>query len=149
MAFEFLSWGFNNDIVLKVILSVLLGGIVGLERQMKHKPAGFRTNILVALGATMFATAALSINSDSRILAGIVTGIGFIGAGSIIASHGHVKGLTTAASLWISAAIGLSIGINQYELAILGTIVAFIVLKFKIIDDKISSFGSNKKKIRK
>ncbi len=115
------------EIALKLLLAVALGGIVGLERESSHKPAGFRTNVLICVGATMMMILSVLIlqeqeaggDSLSRIAAGVITGIGFIGAGTIIQARGSVLGLTTAATLWAVAGLGLVIGAGYYWTAIL------------------------------
>ncbi len=115
------------EIALKLLLAVALGGIVGLERESSHKPAGFRTNVLICVGATMMMILSVLIlqeqeaggDSLSRIAAGVITGIGFIGAGTIIQARGSVLGLTTAATLWAVAGLGLVIGAGYYWIAIL------------------------------
>ncbi len=133
---EFLS------ILIKLILSTVLAGFLGWERESGKNPAGFRTHILVSLGATVFTLVPFLYlsggNSDaiSRITAGIVTGVGFLGAGSIIRSGEHVRGLTTAASVWISAAIGMAVGFGLYALAILASLFAFIVLRLFLFFEK-------------
>ncbi|MCK4646594.1 MAG: MgtC/SapB family protein [Candidatus Aminicenantes bacterium] len=114
------------EIALKLLLAVALGGIVGLERESSHKPAGFRTNVLICVGATMMMILSVLIlheqkadgDSLSRIAAGVITGIGFIGAGTIIQARGSVLGLTTAATLWAVAGLGLVIGAGYYWIAI-------------------------------
>lgn len=124
------------DPILKLILAVFLGGLIGIEREMNHKPAGIRTHMLVCMGSCLFTLASLSFGSDpSHIAAGILTGIGFIGAGTIIAEKGdHIVGITTAASLWTTSAIGLLIGIDDYVLAASASIlVVFILLMEHII----------------
>jgi putative Mg2+ transporter-C (MgtC) family protein len=123
------------EIILKLILSIICGGIIGWERQLYHKPAGLRTHILVCIGAAMFTMSSIYIyksyggNIDpTRIAAQVVTGIGFIGAGTIWLYQGSIKGLTTAATLWSTAAVGLAIGCGFYLGAILTTIFVIIVL---------------------
>ena len=123
------------DITIKILFSIFLGGLVGLEREIKHKPAGLRTNILICLGSTIIMIVSLnlskiygSIVDPSRIAAQVVTGIGFIGAGAIIRSRGSVHGLTTAATIWVIAGIGLAIGNGYYSAAIISTFVVMIIL---------------------
>jgi len=123
------------DITIKIFFSIFLGGLVGLEREIKHKPAGLRTNILICLGSTIIMIVSLnlskiygSIVDPSRIAAQVVTGIGFIGAGAIIRSRGSVYGLTTAATIWVIAGIGLAIGNGYYSTAIISTFVVMIIL---------------------
>ena len=124
------------EIALKLLLAVALGGIVGLERESSHKPAGFRTNVLICVGATMMMILSVLIlqeqeaggDSLSRIAAGVITGIGFIGAGTIIQSRGSVLGLTTAATLWAVAGLGLVIGAGYYWIAILFAALILLTL---------------------
>lgn len=125
------------DNAIKLLLSFVLGGIVGFEREVHEKPAGLRTHILVAMAATLFTLLSLSIafgdptaiNRDpARIASSILTGMGFLGAGVIISAGGHVKGITTAASLWITAAIGMAVGIGEYGLAAFTTFLVLLTL---------------------
>jgi len=105
---------FDIETIFRLALAIALGGLIGFERELKHRPAGLRTHMLVSLGATVFTIISLSFDVEpSRIAAGIVTGIGFLGAGSIIAQKGHIRGITSAATLWVVAGIGLSIGVGQ------------------------------------
>lgn len=127
-----------QEIGLRLILSIVLGGIIGLERQFAQKPAGLRTNILVCLGTAIFALVALRVAEEypetpvdvTRIAAGIITGIGFLGAGTIIRSGEGVQGLTSAATIWLVCAIGLATGMGLYVVAALGTLLGFAVLRF-------------------
>jgi len=118
------------DLVLRLILAVVLGGIVGIERELVHKPAGLRTHMLVSLGSCLFTiTSVHNFGMDpARIAAGIVAGIGFIGAGAVIAERRRVVGITTAASLWVTASIGLATGVGNYTLCIATAILVFAVL---------------------
>jgi putative Mg2+ transporter-C (MgtC) family protein len=117
------------EITLKLIMAVALGGLIGFERESSQKPAGFRTNILICLGATMMMIFSQLIlqgkeasSSDmTRIAAGVITGIGFIGAGTVIQAKGIVIGLTSAATLWAVAGLGLVIGGGYYLIAIIFT----------------------------
>ena len=123
--------------VIPMLLSTVLGTIVGWERQMGRKPAGLRTHTLVCLGSTMFClttTHAMAAfgghNVDAtRIVHGVITGVGFLGAGSIMRQEGFVHGLTTAASVWMVAAIGVAVGVRADALAVTGTVLALIVLE--------------------
>lgn len=120
----------------QILLATLLGGVIGLERELKGKPAGLRTTILICLGSTLFmmlsakvAQMAGSQGADpARIASGIVTGIGFLGAGSIFRSEGTVQGLTSAATIWVVGALGLAIGCGHYILAIGVTIILLLIL---------------------
>ena len=124
--------------LIAMLVSTLLGTIVGWERQMGRKPAGLRTHTLVCLGSTMFvlmaphAMRSFGQNSfdPTRIIHGVITGVGFLGAGSIMRQEGYVHGLTTAASVWMVAAIGVSVGVHAYMLAIVGTFLALVVLEW-------------------
>lgn len=123
--------------IIPLLVSTLLGTLVGLERQLGRKAAGLRTHTLVCLGSTLFvllaphAVAAFGgANLDpTRIVHGVVTGVGFLGAGSIIRTGGDVHGLTTAASVWMVSAIGVAVGVHAYGLAIAGTVLALLVLE--------------------
>src|ERR1700733_13372072 len=115
-----------TDDLIKVALSVLCGGVLGIERQYKNKTAGFRTIILICLGSTLYTLVAQRTGVGVNI--NIVTGIGFIGAGVIFKDNVSVNGLTTAAVIWVSAAIGMAIGTNNYLLAIISTFVTLSVL---------------------
>ena len=137
----------DYSILFKLFLAVLLGGLVGFERERRNRAAGLRTNILVCIGATLVTVSSLMFgpNADpSRIAGQIIVGIGFIGAGVIMKSEqsGGVRGLTTAASLWVVATIGLAIGIGFYFGAILTAILVFLTLE-------ISSWLKIKSKVRK
>lgn len=125
------------ELVARLILGFVLSGIVGLEREVSLKPAGLRTHILVGLGSTLLTI--LSMNGfpgadPSRVAASIIVGIGFLGAGTIIKTEQKVIGLTTAATLWIVASIGVATGAGFYLLATLATIFAFLVLKLDIFE---------------
>jgi len=112
----------------KLFVAMLVGAIIGAEREYKSKAAGFRTVILITVGSTLFTILSNLISNDGRIASNIVTGIGFLGAGAIFREGMNVKGLTTATTIWISAAIGMSIGIGQYQLAFAALIIVMLVL---------------------
>jgi len=121
-----------------MLVSTLLGTVVGWERQMGRKPAGLRTHTLVCMGSTMFVLLTEhSITAfggghnvdPTRIIHGVVTGVGFLGAGSIMRQEGFIHGLTTAASVWMVAAIGVAVGCQAYALAVIGSVLALIVLE--------------------
>src|SRR6266853_981155 len=117
--------------LIKLVLALVFGAIIGTEREYKTKAAGFRTVILIMVGSTLFTIVSgiFGKNTDpTRVASNIVTGIGFIGAGAIFKEGNFVKGLTTAAVIWISAAIGMSIGIGQYEFAFLSLCIVMSVL---------------------
>lgn len=120
-------------ITLRLLIAGALGGMLGYERERKGKAAGLRTHMLVSLGAALFVLiplqAGIVIADMSRVLQGIIAGIGFLGAGAIIkGNHGDATGLTTAAGIWLTAAIGVAAGMGQESLAILSAILALIVL---------------------
>ena len=119
--------------VFSIILAVILGAIIGFEREVSGKSAGLRTNVLICLGAAVFTIiskqmAAGQQDSLTRIAAQIVTGVGFLGAGAIIQDRGGVHGLTTAATIWLVASIGMACGTRLYLLAIVSTFIAVLVL---------------------
>jgi len=136
---------FTVELVGRLLLSMLFGAIVGFEREVSKKPAGLRTHVLVSMGACLFTISSFYLppvfqSADStRIAAGVVTGIGFIGAGSIIATKGHVRGVTTAASLWLVAAIGMAIGMGGYVIAAVSTVAGFLILRMGKIEKKIEN----------
>lgn len=121
-----------SSTILRLLLAAVLGGMIGLERQLRHKPAGLRTNMFICFGAAMFTVLSVElagVPSDSaRIAAQIIPGIGFIGAGSILHSHGSVTGLTTAATLFVVASVGMAAGGGLYVTAVFGTILILIAL---------------------
>jgi len=130
-----------NEDILKLILSVALGGIIGLERQYREKAAGFRTIIIICLGTTVFSilSSKFGWGDPSRIAAGIVTGIGFLGAGVIIQNRGQISGLTTAATVWYAAALGMGIGLGEYTFSIASVVLVFLILSFFPYLEKIIS----------
>ncbi len=124
------------ELVGRILLAAILGGIVGGEREYHGHTAGLRTNILVAVGACLFTilsvegfpTANNLIHDPTRLAAQIVSGIGFLGAGAVFRDNDRVRGLTTAATIWLMAAIGIAAGVGSYFLAIVTTIITIIVL---------------------
>jgi putative Mg2+ transporter-C (MgtC) family protein len=129
----------SYDLVLRLMLAAALGGMIGLEREYSGKPAGFRTNLLICLGAALITEVSYSVaraatgefggNPDpGRIAAQIVSGIGFLGAGSILHARGGVTGLTTAATLWVVAAIGMAVGARAYVAAVFATTLVMLAL---------------------
>ncbi len=124
------------EILLKLLLAVALGGLIGLERQTSNKPAGIKTNILICVGAAMMMILSgliLGGNEErgtdlTRIAAGVITGIGFIGAGTIIQARGIIVGLTTAATIWAVAGLGLVIGTGYYLVAVIFTAIIILTL---------------------
>jgi len=122
------------DDVLSIVLATVLGAAIGLERELSGKAAGLRTNLLICLGAAVFTiisremAAGTAEGSVTRIAAQIVTGVGFLGAGAIIQDRAGVHGLTTAATIWLVASIGMACGARFYHLAIISTLIAIVVL---------------------
>lgn len=133
-----ISWG-EFETLARLLIAAALGGMVGWEREKSGKVAGLRTHSLVALGAALFATVSILIYTDlpsvtgaegysDRIIANIIVGIGFIGAGSILKRDAKIEGTTTAASLWVVAAIGLAAGLGYYKEALATALLAYAVL---------------------
>lgn len=118
-----------GDVFVKVLLAVALGGLLGMEREFRDKAAGFRTIILITVGATMFTHFSLDLGQPSddpvRIAAGIVSGVGFLGAGVILRHRGEIVGITTAATIWLAAALGMGVGSGRF---LVTTIAAAVVL---------------------
>ena len=124
------------EIFLRLVFSVIIGGLVGLEREVVHKPAGIRTHMLVCLGSALFALATLETlpEETAKVMAAVATGISFLGAGTIFKSKSAVHGLTTAASIWVVAAIGLSIGVGLYLISLITAILTLLVLNLDRIE---------------
>ena len=121
------------DDLLSIILAIFLGAVIGLEREISGKAAGLRTNVLICLGAAVFTIISKQMvtgtnGSVARIAAQIVTGVGFLGAGAIIQDRGGVHGLTTAATIWLVASIGMACGAGFYRLAVVTALIAILVL---------------------
>lgn len=119
---------------LRLIIAMVLGGIVGLEREYRAKDAGFRTHFLVALGSALFTLLSVygfteGVKDTSRVAAQVVSGIGFLGAGIIVFQKNVIRGLTTAAGLWVTAAIGMACGVGQFYMAVLVTVLMLIGLE--------------------
>jgi putative Mg2+ transporter-C (MgtC) family protein len=117
--------------VLKLLLAILAGGLVGAEREFRDKAAGFRTIIFICLGATLFTMLSLKIGEGIepvRIAASVVTGVGFLGAGAILRESRRIMGLTTASTIWLAAALGMAIGAGYYLLAGCAVLAALVVL---------------------
>ena len=119
------------DIFLRLVLAVIAGGLIGLEREVVHKPAGIRTHMLVSLGSALFVLVTIETlpNEAARIIAGIATGIGFLGAGTIFRSKSEVHGLTTAASIWAVSGVGIAIGFGYYLMTVVAVVLILIVLQ--------------------
>ena len=148
-----------NQIIIRILMALIIGGLIGYERELQNRAAGLRTHILVCLGATIISLLQIEISNQAiemiysneklyevikidygRLGAQVITGVGFIGAGAIIHNRGNIKGLTTAATLWVVACLGLTIGMGGYFISIFSTIIIFIILVFlKRIEDKFIS----------
>ena len=136
----------TQEIFIRLVLAAVLGALIGIDRRLHSKPAGLRTMSLVSLGSATFTIIGVAamfqlvsaeqgagiepmVRLDtSRVIAGIVGGIGFLGAGAIIQSRGRVQGMTTASGIWMTAAIGVATGLGQYMLAFAATFLAFVIL---------------------
>lgn len=117
--------------IIKLGMAVLIGGILGAEREFRDKAAGFRTIILITVGSALFTIFSISLDpgfTRTRIAANIVTGIGFLGAGAIVREHGRIGGLTTAATIWLSAALGMGIGAGELVFVTIATLMVIVVL---------------------
>jgi len=123
----------DTELIQRLLLAALCGGLLGFERELKQKSAGLRTNMLIAIGSALFTLMSFEladgVGADpTRIAAQIVTGIGFLGAGAIMRTNGGIQGLTTAATIWVNAAVGVAAGGGEYHLAFIATGVTLGVL---------------------
>ena len=129
-----MDFDFHPQMLLRLLMATALGGLVGFEREREGKPAGVRTHGMVALGAALYTAVSLygfGASSDpTRVAAMIVSGIGFLGAGAILQERGSIHGLTTAASLWVTAAIGLAVGVGMTSMSLVTTALVFLLLRF-------------------
>lgn len=133
----------SNQDLIRVVIAIVCGAVLGMERQYKNKTAGFRTIILICLGSALFTMVAQQ--SGQLVNINIVTGIGFIGAGVIFKDNYSVNGLTTAAVIWISAAIGMAAGSGNYTLALITTVLTLLILiVFHILEDYIDKIHHEK-----
>lgn len=131
------------DIVLRIALAAFLGAVIGLEREYRGYPAGVRTMALVCMGSALFADMSRLYGGNDRIAAQIVTGIGFLGAGLIFREGYSVRGVTTAATIWAAAAVGIAVGIEAYIVAIFASLIAVILLELRVITKNIRPAVSN------
>ena len=129
------------EILLRVALAAVFGGVIGYDRRVRNKPAGIRTHMLVAMGSALaVAVSALVVEetvgaakADAvRVAAGVVTGVGFLGAGAILRTPSGVRGLTTAAGIWVTAAIGIALGFGYYGVATGSTVLAIIIISLLV-----------------
>ena len=139
-------------VIIRLVAAALLGAIIGLQREKTGKPAGLRTHVLVSLATAAFvvscSSVAMSSDGLSRVIQGLVTGIGFIGAGSILklSEQHQIKGLTTAASIWMTAAIGVTVGLGSLGIALMITILALVILALEKLERRIENKpGSDQK----
>jgi putative Mg2+ transporter-C (MgtC) family protein len=128
-----LSVNLQLELIARLGIAIVLGAVIGFEREMDRQPAGFRTHALVALGSALFTIISAygfvgAANDPTRIAAQIVTGIGFVGAGTILHHRGSIRGLTTAASLWSAAAVGMAAGAGMLVIAAVGTVLIVVIL---------------------
>jgi putative Mg2+ transporter-C (MgtC) family protein len=123
-------FAFTPEDLVKILISVIIGGVIGFERELHSKAAGLRTITLITVGSAMFTILSLKFGdpATSRVASNILTGVGFLGAGTILFSEGKVRGLTTASSIWAAAALGMAVGLGQYILGAATTVLAVIVL---------------------
>lgn len=132
------------EVILKLLLAALFGAIIGFEREYRSKAAGFRTITMITLGSTLFTILSFKIGSETnhdRIAANIITGVGFIGAGVIFKDGLSVSGLTTASTIWVSAAIGMALGVSEYLIACCTLTLAIVILSlFEAVQDMIEKF---------
>jgi putative Mg2+ transporter-C (MgtC) family protein len=145
---------FDLELIARLVLAAFFGYVIGLERELTGHPAGDRTFALTALGAAIFAEISLRAFpvNDSRVAAGVVSGLGFLGAGMILkSSDKEIKGLTTAAGIWTVGAIGLAVGSGLYGLSIVATILALILLASETllrIDERIQAYRKRRKEAK-
>lgn len=128
------------EMITRILVALALGAVIGFERESEKRPAGLRTHVIVCVAATLFTILSFEAfpgSDPARIAAAIVTGIGFIGAGCILKSGREVIGVTTAASLWITTAIGMAIGVGYYLPSILVVLIVFAVLRLKKIESRL------------
>ena len=131
---------------IRLVVAMILGGIVGLEREYRAKDAGFRTHFLVAIGSALFTLISMygfadGVKDTSRVAAQVVSGIGFLGAGIIVFQRNVIRGLTTAAGLWVTAAIGMACGVGQFYMAVLVTLL--ILIGLEVLNRFIPHIGSS------
>ncbi len=121
---------FDVEILIRMLVSFVVGAVIGFEREYHSKAAGLRTMIMICLGSTLFTLVSLKLDPDStdRVASNIITGIGFLGAGVIFKDGLTISGITTATTIWISAALGMAIGAGEYFIAMAGSVIVIMVL---------------------
>lgn len=142
---------FDSHSFLPIIMAVVLGTVIGIEREISKKPAGLRTNALICMGAAAFIVISqrvgLTPDAVSRMTAGIITGVGFIGGGAVLRDRENISGVTTAATIWVVTSIGIACGMQLYDIAVLITLLSLVVLTFlSQIDKKIRKTTKPKSK---
>ena len=126
----------QTEILTRLVLAVVVGGLIGLEREIVHRPAGIRTHMLVCMGSALFALVTFETLplEGGRIIAGVATGIGFLGAGTIFKAKNDVHGLTTAASIWTTAGVGLGLGFGLYWMIFVAVVLVLIILNLNKLE---------------
>jgi putative Mg2+ transporter-C (MgtC) family protein len=141
------------QVVIRLVAATLLGGFLGIQRESTRKPAGLRTHMLVSLATAAFviacSSAGMQLDGLSRVIQGIVTGIGFIGAGTILklSQEHEIKGLTTAASIWMASAVGVTVGLGNLGIGLMITVLSLIILALESVERRIE--GRQSKNIAK
>jgi putative Mg2+ transporter-C (MgtC) family protein len=142
----------DAELIQRLLLAAFLGGVIGLEREWRNKDAGLRTNILIAIGSAVFTLMSIELTDartgdTSRVAAQIVTGIGFLGAGAIMRTDAGIQGLTTAATIWVNAAVGVAAGGGEFHLAVITTVITLgVLLVLQPIEKYIDSRNGERKK---
>jgi putative Mg2+ transporter-C (MgtC) family protein len=141
MNLDFSQGASTWEVTVRLVIAISIGGVIGWDRQRSEKPAGLRTHMLVALGSASFTLLGFEVGAHlsprtgdgfdpTRVLQGVIGGIGFLGAGAIIQNRGQVSGITTAASVWVSGALGAAAGVGAFVLAGISTLLALLILVF-------------------
>ena len=128
---------FGWESMIQVLMAALLGGLIGVEREWRGRDAGLRTNMLISMGSCLFTVISIhgfplqgsAAQDTARVAAQIVTGVGFLGAGALIQTGRHTRGMTTAATIWMVAAIGMAVGVQAYVLAVFSSVITFLILR--------------------
>jgi len=143
------DWNHLAQVIIRLLAATVLGGLLGIQRESVRKPAGLRTHLLVSLGTAAFVIACssvgMSLDGLSRVIQGIVTGIGFIGAGTILklSEEHEIKGLTTAASVWLASAIGVTVGLGNLGIGVMIAVLGVIILALESVERRIEGKPPN------